>query len=472
MFVPHPGQREVLLDSSRYKVVCAGRRWGKGHLAFMEACYIILRSPPRSEVWVVSPTHPQGEVMWEKALEMMVDVTHPAFVGPGNPSGRFLRRAYSTRGYRHFLLWNGSKIWFKSGQTPNSLRGGGQNLRYLVLDEAAYLDDRVWTILRFSLVDKIGRAIFISTPNSENPLNWFYERFVMGLKHIKAPCTRCGGEGCDGCQGTGVLLLPNPRHHPDYRSWQFSSYDNPHLRREEIDALIESEGFTYADIQREIFAQFAENEGAVFTLEMIQNCEKGEYLPPREGDEYVMGVDFGQVRDFTVVVIINLRTAHVDKLERFQGPWDLQLERVASLYRMYFSPFTVVDATQVQGSILEEELRRRGVHNIQGVRFNGDIKTRLIDQLRVAIERGEITFPYDRALHAELLSYTARRLPTGHLRYGAPRSGFDDCVDALALAWEAYRQKAPRQGKTPIPVIVLGGDDVGWSRPPRARPIT
>ncbi len=441
----HPGQREVLAHPARFKIVAAGRRWGKSHLAIIDAVLTILRSPQPVDVWVVSPSHVEGEAIWNKALAMLGDVRHDAFVRSRNPRGLLVSRVYSTRGYRHLIFFNGARIYFKSGQNPDNLRGGGDRLAYIVFDEAAYLRDSVWKVLRFALIDKLGRAIFISTPNQENPRNWFYDLFLIGQPTVRLTCSECRGDGCPACNGEGVVETPNPNHNELYRSWQFSSFDNPTVSREEIERIVQEEGFTHADIQREIYAQFFESEGAVFTLEMIQNCERGEYMPGRPGEVYVMGVDFGQVRDFTAVAVINTRTAHLDHLERFQGSWDVQLDRVATIYREYNAPLTYVDASQVSGSIIEEELRARGVVNIVGVKINGDVKTRLVESLRVAIERADLTFPPDRTLRTELLGYTAKRLPSGHIRYGAPRHGYDDCVDALALAWDAYRHYRQRE---------------------------
>ncbi|MCS7240892.1 MAG: hypothetical protein NZ651_06590, partial [Candidatus Bipolaricaulota bacterium] len=177
----HPGQREVLLAPERFKIVCAGRRWGKSHLACIDAMLTVLRSPHPVDVWVVSPTHNQGEEIWNKALALLGPIRHDAFLGPQNRKGHFIRRVYSTRGYRHLVCWNESRIYFKSGQDPDNLRGGGERLAYVVFDEAAYLRDSVWKVLRFSLIDRLGRAIFISTPNASEPRNWFYDLFLLGL---------------------------------------------------------------------------------------------------------------------------------------------------------------------------------------------------------------------------------------------------------------------------------------------------
>lgn len=452
---PHEGQRRVLSDPARFKIVAAGRRWGKSQLAEMEILMRVFSSPPKSIFWWVSPTFAQQEEAWEKALAHLLPAQHPSFKTRTNPDGKLVVKVYQTRGYRHLYFFNGSKLYFKSAHNPDNLRGGGERLVYVVFDEAAYISNYAWSVVRFALMDRLGQALFISTPNAHDPLNWFYELFIQGLPTIPAECPHCKGVGCEECGGKGEIQTPNPHYKEGYKSFQFSSYENPFLTPEEIEQIIEEGGGTYDFIQREIYAQFVESQGAVFTAEVINACEKGEFLPPQKGQSYAMGVDFGQVRDYTVVAVINLETNHLDCLERFQGTWDYQFERVSRIYFDYFEPITYVDAAQVQGSVIENELRKRGMMNMVGIKINADTKRRLVEALRVAIERQELTFPPHRQLRSELLAYSARRLPTGTIRYSAPTGGFDDCVDALMLAWEAARSHRRVKGWKPR-FFVLG----------------
>lgn len=438
---PHVHQREILLDGHRYKVVAAGRRFGKGTLGYQGATYQVLTCPRGSEIWIVSPTHVEQEAMWLKALGILGNARHDLLVSKHNPLGKLVKRVYSTRGYRKLLFYNDTILYFKSAKEPDSLRGAGDSLVYAIFDEAAYIDQDAWAVVVYSLIDRQAPCLFISTPNRHEPLNWFYQRWLWGQEFIRSTCPDCDGGGCDRCGKTGEVEIPNPDHRQDYKSWRFSSFDNPFNKPEEIQRIIETEGFTYADIQREIYANFIESEGAVFNLLTIQDCETGEFLPPQKGVRYVMGVDFGQVHDYTVAIVLNLDTGHVDWMDRFQGPWGVQFERIAHLYHKYNEPLVYVDATQVGGSMVEESLRKHGVVRLVGVKLAGPNKNRLIDGLRVAIDSGQITFPRHPQIRRELLAYTAQRLPSGHLRYSAASNEFDDIVVALALAWEAARSQ-------------------------------
>ena len=66
-------------------------------------------------------------------------------------------------------LVNGTKIYLRSADNPDSLRG--VSMDFLVLDECAMLEQRMWTeVCRPALADKQGGALLISTPRGGN---WF-----------------------------------------------------------------------------------------------------------------------------------------------------------------------------------------------------------------------------------------------------------------------------------------------------------
>ena len=425
---PHPGQREVLEDRHRFKVLACGRRWGKTQLALIEAVLHII-SKPGCMVWIVSPTVSQQDAVWEKAMRVY-DVEHKLF------GGRFIRRYNSAVGRRKMVFYNGSKLFFKSGWLPETLRGAGDTLEYAIFDEAAYIREEAWNVVRFALEDRQGSAVLISTPNKEDPFNWFYQKFLQGLDEIEVPCEECGGTGCKKCDNKGTVLIPNPNKKENYRSWQFSTYDNPHMPPESIATMIEEEGWTAVDVQREVYANFVESAGALFPLEVIDAAMKGEFEEPVPGEEYVIGVDFGKIEDYTVVTVLKVSEARVVYIEAFQGGWYYQVEKIAQIYQRYFRPLTVVDATS--GGTILDMLRDAGVTRLVPYHFGGHNKAKLVDSFRAAIEQGQIILPRHKKLRQELLYYQAKKLPSGTLQYGPPKNKHDDHVDSLFLAWHGY----------------------------------
>ena len=83
-----------------------------------------------------------------------------------------------------------------------------------------------------------------------------------------------------------------------------------------------------------------------------------------------------------------------------------------------------------------EALQAEGLP-VHGFTTTNESKARIVQQLALAFERGEIRIPDDEVLIAELEAFEATRLPSGKWHYGAPSGMHDDTVIALALAYEA-----------------------------------
>jgi hypothetical protein len=156
----HPAQEEVWNSKARFKVVAAGRRFGKTVLGTAKILVAATRHPKSVSLWV-SPSHSQSRM----ALDMVAGIVPPQY--------REVNRTFS-----EIYLPNGSKIVFRSGERWDNLRGDG--LVCAVLDEAAFLDERVWTeAVRPALSDHRGEALLISTFNGEN---WFYRYFRNAIE--------------------------------------------------------------------------------------------------------------------------------------------------------------------------------------------------------------------------------------------------------------------------------------------------
>jgi len=438
---PHPKQALILTDEHRFQVVAAGRRAGKTHVAIAKGAQVGVRHP-RCRIWFVSPNFPQQEEIWSKALDVL-DAQHQVFKGKGNYKGNFVKDMRLARGYRKLELFNGSSLEFKSAESKDGLRGAGQNIRFLILDEAAYVDTYAWKVMRFALVDHVAPAFLISTPNAHTTHDdLFYKRWIFGQEKIEKMCQECLGAGCKRCNMVGIYEEHNPDRRNNYKSWRFTSYDNPHVSEQEIQDLIEEENYTEADIQREILAQFIEGEGAVFSLEAINMCMSGVPEGYVKGRFYVAGVDFGKVQDFTSFMIMDPETGHVVRHERFKGPWPYQKDMIKNIYREYGQPYTVVDSTQAGDVVMDDLIQDEGLTNIHGYNFNGPTKMRLYESLKAAIETRSITIPYEyQEIADELAHINGKKLPSsGIMSYGAARGYHDDCAVSLALAWKALTE--------------------------------
>jgi len=150
-------QGTVFQSPARFRVLVAGRRFGKTHLALVELIHTAWNTPGLL-CWYLAPSYRQAKrIAWERLKSMVY----------GYPRTQPLETDLTIR------FPNGSSIALRGADRYDSLRGNG--LDFVVLDEFASMRPEVWTdAIRPALADRKGRALFIGTPQGHNHL---YERF-------------------------------------------------------------------------------------------------------------------------------------------------------------------------------------------------------------------------------------------------------------------------------------------------------
>ena len=151
-------QQTVATDTKRFRVICAGRRWGKTFLSVNQLAKFA--SKPMQKVMYVAPTYRMAKgIVWEHLKTKLINLR---WVKKINESDLTI------------TLVNGSQLLVRGADNFDSLRGLSNN--FVVLDEAAMIDPRAWTeVLRPTLSDTGGHALFISTPTGQS--NWFYDLY-------------------------------------------------------------------------------------------------------------------------------------------------------------------------------------------------------------------------------------------------------------------------------------------------------
>jgi phage FluMu gp28-like protein len=301
--------------------------------------------------------------------------------------------------------WTG----IRSADDPNSLRGEG--LDDLVMDEAAYIQEKAWTeVLRPALSDRKGRAMFLSTPNG---INWFHRLFQAGQDPLNT----------------------------EWQSYHFPSQSNPFLDPEEIEAarkLLPERVFL-----QEYLAQFLSDGGSVFRH--IERCVSDDLiLAPQSGHLYLMGVDWGRADDFTVITVIDASTdpKRVVFVDRFnQIDWSFQRQRLTSTANQWKVLSILAEENSIGGPNIEA-LQADGL-NITGFTTTNQSKRQIIEGLSLSIEQNKILYPNDPVLIGELQAYTLDRTPSGNIVYSAPPGLHDDMVMSLALANHAVQNVQP-----------------------------
>ena len=226
-----PWQQEVWEDTTRFKVVAAGRRTGKSRLAAWRLIISAL-SEKKGQVFYVAPTQGQArDIMWQLLLELGHNVIASAHVNN-----------------LQIKLINGCTISLKGADRPETMRG--VSLKFLCMDEYADMKPEVWEqILRPALADQKGEALFIGTPMGRNHFDELYKYAEMGDDET-------------------------------YSGWHFTSYDNPLLDPDEINIAKKSMS-SYA-FRQEFMASFEAVGSEMFKEDWIHYGEA-----PEEGDYYI-----------------------------------------------------------------------------------------------------------------------------------------------------------------------------------------
>lgn len=361
----HPSQLIVFHDPARYKVVAAGRRFGKSFLAavtlFVEAAKThkvrtddVEVDLALEKVYYIAPTFTQGkEIIWPLLKELGADLIEQSYENEAK-----------------VRLVNGREIAIKGADRPDSLRGTG--LSYVVMDEYAFMKEEVWeVIISPQLARSEGGALFIGTPDGKNH---FYDVYRYGLS--------------------------DEDKYSDWRAWHFRMEDNPFLPIAEIQKR--REGMTTERAKQELDASFEGSGGLLMTHEMfpiVDSAPGGDtYIAidlagftPTEGGRKLRKLD-----DHAIAVVRN----HVGGwciLDIIYGQWDTRETalRIVKAYRDYRPLLLGIERGMAMNAVipyLNDEQHRLGSYfEVQPLTHGNQKKTdRIAWALQGRAEKGRI----------------------------------------------------------------------------------
>ena len=166
-----------------------------------------------------------------------------------------------------------------------------------MLDEFSLMSEAVWTeYIAPTLLDYGGWATFAGVPKG---MNWA-SRLWMAAKV-----------------------------RPGWKAWSFSTYDNPLLKKADIDEL--GRNLPERLRRQEILAEIVDDSGAVF-----RNVAKSATATAQEraidGHAYVMGCDWGRSDDSTVFAVVDRTTKELVYIDRMTGTdYETQIGRLTAL---------------------------------------------------------------------------------------------------------------------------------------------
>lgn len=398
-------QLEGVFNTARYSVVEASTKSGK-----TVACLVwlaekaILEGDNNKNYWWVAPVSDQSDIAFRRMQEAIP------------------RERYSLNLSRKYIkLWNGSIIWFKSADKPDSLYG--EDVYGAVVDEATRCKDESWYALRSTLT--ATRAPVRIIGNVKGRSNWMYK----------------------------MARLAQSGEEEDMYYLKITAHDAAEagvITHEEI----EDAKRIYPELVfRELYlAEPADDGGNPFGIKYIHEC----IAPLSNTEPYVWGWDVAKHQNYTVGIGLDEK-GRTCRFHRWQDSWDNTINRIIGATG---GAQALVDSTG-QGDQLLERLRVEGHLNFKGYVFGGwKPKMDIMLGLAVAIQNKEITFP-DGVIVKELEAFEYMIVPnSGRVIYSAPKGIHDDCVDALAMAVYLWRKNAAisyHGGATPVLINKTSG---------------
>ncbi len=376
---PHPGQQKVLDSKARFKVISAGRRFGKSLISQVISIIGIINA---KHIAYVTPTYALSKIFFQDILKLI-----PV---------KLIKSANKTD--LVITLITGGSLSFLTGERLDNFRG--RKFHTVIIDEASYIPDleSAWlNSIRPTLTDYKGNALFISTPRGKN---YFYALYNKGLNKE------------DG-----------------YESFHFTTYDNPHISADEIDlARLE---LPDAAFKQEYLAEPGENTNNPFGT---QNIIDNTITTLSQKETKVIGIDLGKHNDYTVLCGLDEDGA-MSYFERFKNPWSLTIERIKMLPSYCLK---VVDSTGVGDAVFEQ--LSTTCHNITGFKFTSTSKPQIVMELVKDLELSKIKVNEVTANEMAVFEYKIQ--PSGHIKYEAQSGFHDDTVMALAMANHYLKQAA------------------------------
>lgn len=251
-----PKQTEIASDTTRFRVLCCGRGFGKTTFSLEEAIGVAVAKEGRRVAYIAMTIQQARDVAWEKLVDRVRPIT-------SNTNKSLLEVEVKCQG------GGTSRIILRGWEALETLRG--QEFDFLVLDEVAFMRN-FWygweNVLRPTLRISEGGALFISTPKG---FNHFYDLYNLGAVD------------------------------PQFKAFHATSFDNPHVSEKEIESARQS--LPVDAFAQEYLADFRKQEGLVYK-EFNREKHVTDQEPPEDiVVEYLAGIDFGYQNPAAVIHI-------------------------------------------------------------------------------------------------------------------------------------------------------------------------
>lgn len=391
LFTPHIGQKKIIngfADSShRFGTVVTPRQFGKSLLGQNLLLYWLLQNPNQKGCWI-SPIYNQAK----KVFQELSDASN-SIISKSNKAELTLQ------------FVNGSTVQFLSSERPDSVRGF--SFHYMVVDEAAYVNERGFETAILPTLTALGKkCLIISTPKSKN---WFYKYYLKGSNDST-----------------------------DYISFRGQSTDNPYIDQN----FIAEQRLSLPDdiFRQEYLAEFTDAGSEVFRG-VDQACTVPQYVKQDKASRCFAGIDTGLSNDYSVLTVMN-ESGRVLLIDRLRGE---NINTIANRFNDILSRFRIeggyVESNGIGAAMRDLVIPKN--RRIRGFTTTQDSKTQIVRTLISDLESNIIELPtkeLEPEVYKELSLYTYKLSNNGKLSFTHQNGLHDDIVDSLMLANKARNE--------------------------------
>lgn len=384
-FSPYSFQQEILdtviNGDNMYTTLVCGRQIGKTLLLINTLLYYSINNPKSTLMWV-SPYYS----MCVKVMTQILDaIGTSGLVVEANKSEKIIS------------LVNGSRIWFRSSEKPETIRG--LSVHYCFLDESQDISDDTLNKAILPTLTAVGKKVLIAgTPKSRN---WFYRFFQRGLD----------------------------KNEPNYASFTAPSSISPYVS---VDFIEEQRKSLPPNIFRQEFlAEFQESDGVVF--EGINEVCILDSWPSKTSRRVYAGLDLGNKDDYSVLTIMD-DTGRTLMIWRDRHTEYSKIVKQVVYFCKQYKASLMVEVNSI-GDVIYEMIKKEWKNTTPFVTSNTS-KENIIRRLISDISDMALELPSPNLfepLYSELTQFEYTISPSGVYKYSAPSSLHDDCVMSLAI---------------------------------------
>lgn len=406
---PFAAQEAILHGIHRNTSILTGRQFSKTTvLGWYVAWFAVTK--PNSEIWILAPTLDQTKIIFLEIKRYFTTTLASALEGKPRNSP-----------FPELYLKNGTNIRCRGLNHPEYVRGNRAHL--VVIDEAAFIKE--------GALKEVVEPLFLVTG----------KRADSALVQTSTPF----GQG-DYFDFTINAREQASKGNGRFAYFHYTSYDNPHADREQLEEVKQRYGEDSPIWQAEYMGVFQEDDLAVFSAADIKAAYEAWHddwkfpLRPLQDHRYIQGVDLANRNDYFVATLLDAtdkQSVILSAMDRYKKRgYTFYKKRVRDNYASYNRARTIGDATSLGESVIED---LRDI-SIMGYEFTGSAaKWEVVQELSRMLQEHRLVLPppntaAGREIVTELSYFRYFITPSKNVRIEAPRGKHDDIVMSLALA--------------------------------------